>query len=84
MVINMKRTITEEKLAGFWNYLLEEERSRNTVEKYLHDVRKLMNYAQGREITKNLMMKFKETLMQDEQEETQGKETGSKGMAAGR
>ena len=66
MVINMKRIITEEKLNDFQNYLQEEERSRNTIHKYLRDIRKLMDYAQGREVTKNLMIEFKETLLQKE------------------
>lgn len=61
----MKRIITEKKLSEFGNYLTDRERSRHTVEKYLRDVRKLMDFADGREITKNLVMEFKEKLMSE-------------------
>lgn len=47
----------------FRNYLLEEERSTNTINKYLRDIRKFADYAQGMEVTKSLMVKFKEKLL---------------------
>ena len=59
----MKRIITEEMLDDFRNYLLEEERSANTISKYLRDIRKFVDYAQGMEVTKSLMVKFKEKLL---------------------
>ena len=60
---NMKRIITEEALGNFQNYMLEEERSTNTICKYLRDIRKFMDYAQGAEITKALVIEFKEKLL---------------------
>lgn len=63
MVIKMKRIITEETLNGFRNHMLEEERSENTIHKYLRDIRKLMDYAQGAEVTKSLVIEFKEKLL---------------------
>lgn len=59
----MKRIITEEMLDDFRNYLLEEERSTNTISKYLRDIRKFADFAQGEEVTKSLMVKFKEKLL---------------------
>lgn len=59
----MKRIITEEMLADFRNYMLEEERSKNTINKYLRDIRKLKDYAQGTEVTKSLVVEFKEKLL---------------------
>lgn len=46
---------------------MEEERSGNTVSKYLRDIRKLMDYAQGAEVTKGLVAGFKEQLLQQGQ-----------------
>lgn len=59
----MKRIMTEEMLAGFREHMREEERSENTIHKYLRDVRKFMDYAQGEEITKSLVIGFKEKLL---------------------
>lgn len=63
MVTKMKRIITEKTLIGFREYLEEEERSKNTIQKYLRDIRKFMDYAQGAEVTKSLMIAFKEKLL---------------------
>lgn len=69
MVTKMKRIITEETLDDFRNHMLEEERSANTIHKYLRDIRKLMDYAQGAEITKSLVIEFKEKLLYQDQYE---------------
>ena len=69
MVIKMKKIITEESLKGFRNHMLEEERSENTIQKYLRDIRKLMDYAQGAEVTKSLVREFKEKLLYKDQYE---------------
>lgn len=61
----MERIITEEILKQFQEHLIEEERSTNTVTKYLCDVRKLKTYAAGREITKNLSLDFKNMLLKE-------------------
>lgn len=57
-----KRVINEKRLSDFKRYLLDKERSRNTIDKYLRDVRKLMDFANGKEITKELVVEFKEKL----------------------
>jgi site-specific recombinase XerD len=56
------KIITEKLLENYRVYLYEDEKSKATIEKYLRDVRKLVEYADGREITKSLMIEFKEKL----------------------
>lgn len=63
----MKRIITEETLNAFREHLIEEERSENTICKYVRDIRKLMDYAQGAEVTKRLVIEFKEQLLRQDQ-----------------
>ena len=63
----MKRIITEETLNAFREHLIEEERSENTIRKYVRDIRKLMDYAQGVEVTKRLVIEFKEQLLRQDQ-----------------
>lgn len=54
-----RRVITEKLLEGFRQYLVGEEKAKNTVEKYVRDVKKLMDYAAGRKITKELVVAYK-------------------------
>ena len=58
----MKRMITEEMLKGYGEYLYEEEKSRATIQKYMGDLRKLMEYLGGRELNKKLVIAYKEDL----------------------
>ena len=58
----MKRIITEQLINKFKKYLEYEEKSAATIEKYIRDIKKLMNFAGGREITKKLMLEYKENL----------------------
>lgn len=52
--IHMKHIITEQLINQFREYLKYEEKSNATIEKYIRDIKKLMDFAGGREITKNL------------------------------
>ncbi|MCI8306539.1 MAG: tyrosine-type recombinase/integrase [Lachnospiraceae bacterium] len=61
----MDRRITEDLLEEYGNYLYREEKCTATINKYLADLRKLMIYAEGNEITKELMIQYKEHLMND-------------------
>lgn len=58
----MKHIITEQLINEFKKYLEYEEKSAATIEKYIRDIKKLMDFAGGREITKNLMIEYKENL----------------------
>lgn len=62
----MKRIINEKMLKEFGIYMTKKERSQNTIEKYIRDIRKLMDYAKNREITKELMIEFKEKLLKSD------------------
>lgn len=61
----MEKIITEDMLVKYKEYLYEEEKSSATIEKYLLDVRRLMIYAGGRPITKELMIHYKNYLMSE-------------------
>ena len=61
----MKRMITEEKILQYQEYLYEEEKTTATIKKYICDLKKLMDYLSGREITKKLMVEYKEALRKE-------------------
>ena len=58
----MNRIIHEAMLEEFRNYLFSEEKSAGTIEKYLRDIHAFSAYAEGREITKELTILWKEHL----------------------
>ena len=58
----MSNIITEDDIAVYTAYLRAEEKSLSTILKYTRDVRKLMIYANGQELTKELVIQFKEKL----------------------
>ena len=55
-----KRIIITEMVNGYIECLKEEERSKNTMEKYRRDIVKFMAYSDGREVTKDLTVAYKE------------------------
>lgn len=61
----MKHIITEEILQMYSEHLDMEEKSIATIKKYMCDIKKLMKYAKGQEITKKLMLRYKEYLRVD-------------------
>lgn len=58
----MKYIITEKILERYKEHLIVEEKSIATINKYICDIRKLMEYTAGREITKKLMINYKDDL----------------------
>ncbi|MCX4325948.1 MAG: tyrosine-type recombinase/integrase [Lachnospiraceae bacterium] len=58
----MGHIITEKILQKYSEYLDMEEKSKATIKKYICDIKKLMAYAGGQEITKKLMLEYKEHL----------------------
>ena len=54
-----KRTIDEYK-----NYLIEEEKCSVTIEKYIRDINTFVEWSDGREITKALVLEYKNILVQ--------------------
>ncbi len=54
--------ITEKNETEFKENLRNQERSENTVEKYMRDVRRFAEFANGNEITKEIVLQFKQEL----------------------
>ena len=55
----MKKIITDSAVEELENYLRFEEKSENTIQKYIRDVRFLREFASVREISKTLAIEFK-------------------------
>lgn len=60
------RFVTEELIADFRRWLIVEEKSANTVEKYLRDARVFAAFLSGREATKDLAIAYKQHLVEHE------------------
>lgn len=58
----MIRTISQHHLTAFRDYLLREEKSAATIEKYLRDARVFAAFAKEKEVTKELTVSFKKSL----------------------
>ena len=54
--------VTEATLVAFEEYLLREEKSAATVEKYLRDTRLFITYVQGRSLSKDVTVAYKRSL----------------------
>lgn len=59
-----KRILTAEAIERFEEYLRREEKSLNTVSKYMHDVREFCAYANGSEVTKEIVSAYKNRLIE--------------------
>lgn len=53
------RKITNELIHSFKTYLIEEEKSENTIEKYIRDVTFFMIWLNDQEVTKILALEYK-------------------------
>lgn len=58
-------TITENDVRGFEEYLRLEEKSKNTIEKYIRDVTAFWAFIGGRDVTKEIAIEYKEKLLSD-------------------
>lgn len=61
-----ERKITEKLIQTFHQYLIGEEKSTATVEKYLRDVRAFAVYVGEKSVTKEVMMAYKSHLQSEE------------------
>ena len=59
----MKRIISEKMLAKYEIFLRRKKKSKATIGKYLCDLKKLMVYAGGKEIGKELVLGYKDKLL---------------------
>ena len=57
------RILTSEAIYHFKKYLREEEKSKNTIEKYLRDVRAFAACLNGVEVTKEAAIAYKNKLL---------------------
>jgi site-specific recombinase XerD len=64
--IFMERVITIQHLQGYKQHLTEEEKSVETINKYMRDLKKLIDFAEGRQIDKQLMIGYKEKLLYED------------------
>lgn len=61
----MERRITNRMLDNYRVYLYEQEKSSATIQKYMRDLDKLVQYAAGRNVDKLLVIRYKEYLKND-------------------
>ena len=61
----MNRIITNSMIGDFENYLRSDEKSDNTIEKYLRDIRAFSVFVKAREISKAIVMEFKTSLVEN-------------------
>lgn len=57
------KAITNEIIKNFENYLYEEEKSDNTVEKYMRDIRFFAEWLEGRKFDKSVVLEYKRELI---------------------
>lgn len=55
-------TVTSEQIRCFQDHLQREERSENTVKKYLRDIRRFAAFQKGEGVTKEGIIRYKESL----------------------
>lgn len=57
--------LTEEIIQRFKRYLTNEEKSRNTIEKYLRDIQAFANFLNGNEAAKEAVIAYKSQLIEE-------------------
>ena len=57
-----ERVITNKTIKNFKLYLYEEERSDNTIEKYMRDIQFFCKWLQGRNVDKSVVIEYKKEL----------------------
>lgn len=60
-----KQILTGKEIENFERFLMREEKSENTIQKYLHDVRAFMMFAGENEITKETVIAYKNKLINE-------------------
>ena len=61
----MSRIITNSMIGDFESHLRSDEKSDNTIEKYLRDVRAFSTFTEAKEISKSVVMEFKASLVEN-------------------
>ena len=58
------RKITNELIQKFKEYLIDEEKSAATLEKYIRDITVFMEWSDGRELCKSLVLEYKQEIIE--------------------
>lgn len=66
----MSKSITKEKIKEFQYYLYENEKSGATIQKYIHVLEELREYLDGREMTKELLVEYRDQLRERQKART--------------
>lgn len=61
-----KRVLTDKKLSQFFTYLKNEEKSENTISKYMRDVKMFALYMNGSELAKDAVIAYKNKLIRED------------------
>ncbi len=61
-----ERQITAQLMRDYESYLLREEKSIATIEKYIRDVGNFCTFSEGRKITKDMIISYKEHLLRED------------------
>lgn len=61
----MERILTKSKIQAFYTWLKSEEKSKNTIEKYIRDVSAFMAYLSNTNITKDIVIAYKNKLIEE-------------------
>lgn len=61
----MERILTQKNIEQFYTWLKTEEKSRNTIEKYIRDVTALLVYLANAEVTKKSIIAYKNKLISE-------------------
>ena len=59
-----ERKLSENCISAFREYLVMEEKSGATVEKYIRDIRAFSGFAGGQKVTKEVVMAYKQSLLE--------------------
>lgn len=59
----MTKTITQDLIENFENYLINEEKASATLEKYMRDIKAFFEWISGTEIDKRKVLDYKEYLI---------------------
>lgn len=65
-----KHTITQKTICGFERHLKENEKAALTIEKYIHEVRLLMEHLAGDFISKSVLLHYRDVLLEKNQVRT--------------
>lgn len=65
-----KHTITQKTICGFERHLTENEKAALTIEKYIHEVRLLMEHLAGDFISKSALLHYRDVLLEKNQART--------------